>query len=395
MGTPAPAPPRHRVSVSAPGKLILMGEHAAVYGHPALVAAIDLRLVVTATAQVETEEPGVELELPQLGYCGLVPWSEIWTATDSARVSWRRQFGDATKPAEGPAVESMRRPARDTTRATSETVGVTPAQLVQLALGEASRRLGESLDSPDLHPASLRLRIDSELPVGAGFGSSASLAVAVAAAYGALRGREFDRPTLLELSLDVERRQHGTPSGIDNAAVLYGGLLWAEPNPAGPPTCEPLSAYSPLLGCFQVFHSGAPGESTGVVVGAVRRKLEQAPEVIHRAFDVIGSCTRTLLRYLEDGATRQDTARLIRRCGHALESLGVVPEPIRELIRRIEQAGGAAKISGAGSLTGTGAGSILVFHPEPEVFQENSFLQSWRKLPIQFPAPGLVLEAIS
>ena len=54
---------KRRVRASAPGKLILMGEHAVVYGYPALTTAVDLRLEVTLE---QGNAPGVAVQLPQL-----------------------------------------------------------------------------------------------------------------------------------------------------------------------------------------------------------------------------------------------------------------------------------------------------------------------------------------
>ncbi|HEY6552480.1 MAG TPA: galactokinase family protein, partial [Vicinamibacteria bacterium] len=63
---------RAPLAVSAPGKLILMGEHAVVYGRPALVAAIDLRLRVS----LSPADP-VILDLPGLGHLEHLSWREV------------------------------------------------------------------------------------------------------------------------------------------------------------------------------------------------------------------------------------------------------------------------------------------------------------------------------
>jgi hypothetical protein len=61
-------------------------------------------------------------------------------------------------------------------------------------------------------------------------------------------------------------------------------------------------------------------------------------------------------------------------------------------VRAIESAGGGAKISGAGSLTGPGAGCLLVVHPEPGRLAALSALADLRRLPVRLGAPGLRVE---
>jgi mevalonate kinase len=215
----------------------------------------------------------------------------------------------------------------------------------------------------------------------------------VAAAYLALRGVHLEPSRLLDISLDVERRQHGTPSGIDNAAVLLGGLLWAERDAEGRLDCRPLESSSPLLARLKVFHSGPPRESTGEVVASVRRRRDRDRSGVDRLLAEIESCTRQLRQELDRKTLPEQAVSLIRRCQAALEGLGVVPSSTQKLIRRIEAEGGAAKISGAGSLSGEGAGSILVYHPEVECIDRWSFLRTWTPLPVCFPAPGLLVES--
>jgi hypothetical protein len=72
--------------------------------------------------------------------------------------------------------------------------------------------------------------------------------------------------------------------------------------------------------------------------------------------------------------------------------MGVVPEAVRAVVRRIEAEGGAAKISGAGSLGGPGAGSLLIYHPEIEKISGWPFLQPFPFHPVYLGAEGLRLE---
>lgn len=193
-----------RVTVSAPGKLILMGEHAVVYGRPALVAAIDLRLSARFS---DSPDPGVRLDLLDLGISAHLSWMEVRAYSSGARERWDDY---STHP--GP--ESFR-----------EMRGEDPAHVVKAALGEAVEALGGDLD------CGLELRVESDLPLGSGFGSSAATAVAVVAGFfswqSAWRSAEVDPERIERLALQVERRQHGHPSGVDGATILRGGVLWA------------------------------------------------------------------------------------------------------------------------------------------------------------------------
>jgi mevalonate kinase len=375
---------------SAPGKLILMGEHAAVYGHPALVAATGLRL----TAQFSVAEaPGVELDFPALGRRLQLSWQDILEHARRSREAWERYAAD-------PRPELF-----------AQVCDGDPLHLPKVALGEAADSLGDSSPPP------LYLAVQSDLPIGSGLGSSAATAVTLVAGYLAWRGRtgsplshswerwnekatggEGTGATLEALVNDVERRQHGTPSGIDAATVLRGGILWARRQKSGGVDLSPLSPAalaSPVLARLRVWDTGRPPESTGAVVAWVRERRAGDPRHWDGVLARLGEASAALRRELESDREDPPVLRELLCAAEAgLEELGVVPAPVRELVRRIEAEGGAAKVSGAGSLAGPGAGVLLVYHPEPEHAAAWRFLSELPSYPMRLGGPGLRLEEI-
>ena len=355
---------RAPLAVSAPGKLILMGEHAVVYGRPALVAAIDLRLRVRLSPADR-----VILDLPALGHSEHLTWGEIRAYAAAARERWSEY---SLHP--GPSsFKDMR--------------GEDPAHVVKAALGEAVGLLGE----PD---KGLSLRVDSDLPLGSGFGSSAATAVAVLAGFFAWMGATLDLGRIERLALEVERRQHGHPSGVDSATILRGGVLWARKNPAGGLETEPVRVRSPLLARLRVYDTGMPAEATGAVVAAVRNRREEDPARIEAVLDRIEAATVAFRGLLEREEEDRDRAlHLLRQAQACLEELGVVPGEVCAAVRQIESAGGAAKVSGAGSLAGPGAGSLLVYHPDPVRLRDCAMLNSYPFHAVHLGAPGFREEA--
>lgn len=364
------------VRVSAPGKTILMGEHAAVYGRPALVAAVDRRLEVELSP---AQRPGVALDLPAVGVREQVSWAALRRYADTTRSRWQ----DYRARPEPHLFRRLR--------------GEDPAHLVKVALGEASAHLGTVAGeegAPTILASALRLHLDSAIPIGAGFGSSAATAVAVLAACCAAHGHELDGPTLHHLALEVERRQHGQPSGVDQGTVIHGGLVWARRAADGEGvSLQPVRARSPLLGALRIYHSGAPEQSTGEVVAAVGARRQAVPGEVEGQLERMETATAALRVLLEaPAATSAELMALIGGFEACLEALGVVPPAVRAVIRRIEAAGGAAKISGAGALSGEGAGSVLVYHPDDTAL--GGLLPAhWQRLDLRLGAPGVRRES--
>ena len=338
-----------------------------VYGRPAIAAAIDLRVTARISPAPEGSS-GVDLDLPCLPHSEATSWEAIRAYARAARESWEAY---------------SREPGPERFRAVR---GADPAHLVKAALGEAAGDAGET------SPPGLRLRVESALPVGSGFGSSAATATAIVAAWLAFRGERLDPERIGRIALQAERRQHGLPSGIDGATVLHGGLLWARKSEEGL-AIEPIAARSPLLAHLRVYDTGTPAEPTGAVVAAVRQLRDRDPARHERLLDRIEAATLGFRAGLESAAEDPERIReLIRECQAALEELGTVPAEVRALVRRIEREGSAAKISGAGSLSGPGAGSLLVYDPDPERISGWSFLRPLPFHTVHLGAPGLRQE---
>ncbi len=325
------------VRLSLPGKVILMGEHAAVYGRPAVVAAVGLRLAVEA--RCDSMDVGrVGLDLPDLGLQEEHTWRALEDFTNRARSRWRRfEAGDVSF-----------RPADD------------QSALVRIAVGEAAESLPPAV-SKRLRRCGLELRLRSQLPVGAGLGSSAAAAVGVVAAVRALAGSPVRSPDDLAAieaaALEVERRQHGFPSGIDSGTVLRGGVLLVR-REGGELRFDDLPRPEWLAGAIRILDSGTPGQTTGAVVTAVRRRYDEEPERTSALFDHIEAAVEAFRAALRDGGQR-DAAAAIADGHRALVELGVVPPAVARRIASVESAGGAAKISGAGALGGESAGALI------------------------------------
>lgn len=361
---------------SAPGKVILMGEHAVVYGRPSLVAALGLRV----RARLGTGEglaPGeVELCLPDVGCRVTVPWDELRRYVHDARERWRRhRAGDAAD-----RFEAVR--------------GDDPAHVVKVALGEASRAAG--LGAPS---SGLRLEVASDLPVGGGFGSSAAVGAAASGAWLAWHGASLTDDRRERLLLEIERRQHGSPSGVDGATVLRGGTLWVEPKEEGGLRIRRSELAPNHLARLRVVDTGTPAQDTGAVVAEVRRRRRDEPGRIGPILDRMGETTRRFRRALSDsGRGSEAVGDLVRSYQRDLEALGVVPGPARRLVRQIEDRGGAAKISGAGALSSPpdgppAAGAMLVYHPEPRVVGGWEALAGLPVYDVRVGAGGFRLEA--
>jgi len=357
--------------VSVPGKLILIGEHAAVYGRPALVAAVGMRMHV---ALETSARPGVRIDLPQLGHRAEAGWAEIRQLTDAARSAWNAYAASPT-----PAGFGMLREAD-------------AAHLVKLALGESMAALEQDPEAGG-PCAGLDLTIDSAIPVGAGFGSSAAAAIGVVTACLATALDSVPWEQVQEIALEVERRQHGFPSGIDGATVYHGGVIWAERRD-DQLEVEPVAARPALVQALRIFHTGQPGESTGAVVAEVRARRDHDPAAFDAHLDRMEWATDEMRRLLvDDRADIAEIAQPMRDFQATLAQIGVVPPRVRELVAEIERHGGAAKISGAGSLTGSGAGCLIVVHPDPEEIDRIEALGPLQEIPARLGAEGVRLES--
>jgi mevalonate kinase len=345
--------------------LILLGEHAAVYGQPALIAAVDPR----ARVEVELANQGLGIELADFHRQLDTTWQQAIERAQRSREAWQR-YVDAPTPDQFAAVGSG-----------------SPDGLALVALGEVATALEDRRLPP------LGVRVESSLPVGSGFGSSASIAVALIGGVLALVDGAVDFGMVDALVLEVERRQHGLPSGVDHKTVLYGGVVLAERRSDGELRISRLDSSSPILGQLQVYQTGQPAETTGEVVAAVKRYRDEEPGRVDTLLERMGATVESFRDELEaPGCEAQRLNELIRDYQRCLEDLGVVPAEVRETIREVEDQGGAAKISGAGALTGSAAGCLLVLWPGGPPAELPAQLREYQRQAVDLGVEGLRVE---
>jgi len=215
-------------------------------------------------------------------------------------------------------------------------------------------------------------KIISNIPIGCGMGSSAALAVAKSA----LKIGKLDKEKINEMAYKMEVRQHGKPSGVDNTVSTYGGFLWYRKESKNLKTFQNVKPVTRFPKIYLV-NTGRPIESTKEMVRFVAKAYLDRESYIDTIILEIEKVTKSFLEYLY-GDKKTDLGDLIKKNEELLEKLGVVSVSTKQIIRKIEKIGGAAKVTGAGGINGN-SGMIIVFHKDPEKL---SYFAKKNKIPI-------------
>ncbi|XP_033641472.1 mevalonate kinase-like [Asterias rubens] len=262
--------------VSAPGKVILHGEHAVVYGKTALASSLNLRtrLKLSQTNIKDT----ASFSLPDIGL-------ELkWRLDDLNEIFVEFLKREASLDI-GPPTVSQFDKMKEFTKISEEGSAKDLAVLAVLYLYVAILGSNNVIRFP-----AIEVQITSELPTGAGLGSSAAFSVCLSAAFltqagsiipveGSNSWKQEDLDLINQWAFEAERIIHGNPSGIDNAVSTYGGALRYQGK-----QIKSLENV-PLLRIILI-NTKIP-RSTKVLVAGVRVKFDEYPAIIGPVFDSI------------------------------------------------------------------------------------------------------------
>jgi mevalonate kinase len=275
----------------AHGKVILLGEHAVVYGVPALAGALsDGVTVETAPGRGLLRVPAWGLECDAL----------------------------ASEPAIARAYRALR------------------------------ERLGAGINSP------VDFTVHFAVPTGAGLGSSAAMAVALARAVDAVHGLRAGAADIAEAAMASEVVVHGKPSGLDNTVAQQGGFgIFTRGR-----GLEAVRAAQPVK--LVIGHTGRERDTKGRVARVAELVNERGDEVRAR-FAAIEALVARGRAAVERGAHGELGAAMNENQRH-LEALEVSCPEIERLCQIALDAGAVgAKLTGGG-----GGGCVIAIAPGRE-----------------------------
>ena len=317
---PDTAPGHRPVVATACGKLILLGEHAVVYGEPALAVPLSSHRLSVVLAEQGTGWGPMDLAAAQIS-------NQSGLSIDDVDPSLGA--GGATKSM--PSVRGQQvRPIEITL---DDDAPPDAGADIYRALGSAAQSLGLQLPLP------LRVAVRAG-GLRSGMGTSAALGTALGRALLSWYGMQPDQDRVVVAAAAVEHMFHGAPSGIDHTVSTFEQPVWFEKGMQ--PT--PLVELPPLL---LVVRPGASSDRTRDIVEGVRLRLAADPALV-RILAEIGRWSRMGRSAWAAGEPRGLAQAMVEQQA-CLEQLGVVHERDHEGIALARSAGAlAAKITGAG-----------------------------------------------
>jgi mevalonate kinase len=273
------------VTATAPGKIILLGEHAVVYGRPAIAAPV---WQTVATAGVSP--------LPVGSGCVIVA----------------HDLGETLRLRDGAAEQPL-------------------ALVTRLALAELGLR-----QEPDW-----QIDLRSTIPIASGLGSGAALSTALVRGLFAQAGTVAEPAMVSRIVYESERIYHGTPSGIDNTVIAYGTPIWFARG-------KQAEAFTPPIPFTLAIADSGIRSPTKETVGDVRQAWEGRRAHYESLFDAIAALVHAARRAIGLGDLAL-LGKLMDENQELLCRLGVSSAPLDRLIGAARATGAlGAKLSGGG-----------------------------------------------
>jgi mevalonate kinase len=274
-------------SAYAPGKIILFGEHAVVYGRPAIaVPVLQVRAKAIVTFNPRSTPGVVKILAPDIGLDTTL--SELPENHPLAAVLWKA------------------------------------ASAMKLS-----------------HIPACTIQISSNIPIAGGMGSGAAVSVAILRAFSASLGYLLTDEQVLQLAYEVEVIHHGIPSGIDNSVITYARPVYFV---KGKPieTLQVKHPFSLVIGDTGI------QSSTSSAVGDVRQAWEKASDYYEGLFDKAGEIAAAARKSIESG-TIESLGPMMDKNHDLLCKMGVSSPELDMLVEVARSAGAlGAKLSGAG-----------------------------------------------
>ena len=295
-----------RSTSSAPGKIILFGEHAVVFGRPAL--AVPVTQVHADVEVLDADRAGIWLDAPEINL----------------------QAELNTLPSDHPIAAIIH------------------------------NFLFLSRVTPFPH---LDIKITSTIPVASGLGSGAAVTVALTRALSSHFNHSMKDDEINAFAYEIEKLYHGTPSGIDNTVVTYAKPVYyikGLPSPrrrrAGGEV-ETFKVGSPFTIVIGDTGISAPTKES---VGDVRKLWEADKARWENIFDQVGEIAKQARHSIESG-TWEMLGELMNQNHALLQEMTVSSPELDKLVSEARNAGAlGAKLSGGGR----GGNMIALVEPE-------------------------------
>ncbi len=315
------------LTARSPGKLILSGEHAVVYGKPALALAINRYAESTVRAHLL---PFVFFNFLNLRYAKAFTLNTLSVFREQLQREYQKFL-------EGGC--SIREVLKK------------PFELLQFTVTHLLETWGVSLGSG--LSSGLSVQSGSNIPMGCGMGSSAAAVMSMVYALAKFFNLDIDPIRFLSLGREAENLQHGRSSGLDLQVAMMGGCIRFE---QGKVTQKPLPEMP-----FTLVQTGVPKSTTGQCVESVAKHFEKG--MLGEDFAAV---TESFSYALEKN-NMHGLREAIRENHRLLVNIGVVPGKVQDFVKEIESSQGAAKICGAGTVQGNAAGVVLVVSENEEL----------------------------